>query len=139
MKSIICVLFLLICLGSKAQVDAKLSSVEVSDETAQLIRNDIAKMTAELNSSKDKAKIHKDRGMKYLAINEFDNAVADYTKLIESSAKDAAHGYFFRGLSKKLSGKFYAISACDDMKRAKELGYDSDSTNWEGILQMCGF
>ncbi|MBC6365506.1 tetratricopeptide repeat protein [Algoriphagus sp. AK58] len=72
------------------------------------------------------------RGQSRYRMNEFKNALADFT-LVTFYDPDLASGYYHKGITlHRLSG---GTSACPDLKRAMELGMAEAKTAW---TKICG-
>lgn len=98
------------------------------------LRKHIYKLNRELVKTKDTAFIYRGRVLAYLSLQEYGAAIADLNKLIELDNEDA-EAYLFRGICKNLSQKYYAITSCDDFKKAKELNYTK--ADWDSIGKDC--
>lgn len=109
-------------------------SESVDQNERQEIRKHIYKLNRELAKTKDTAFIYRGRVLAYLSLQEYSAAISDLNKLIELDNEDA-EAYVFRGISKNLSQKYYAITSCDDFKKAKELNYTK--ADWKSIGKDC--
>ncbi len=71
-----------------------------------------------------------DRAIMFMMATDYERAIPDFTKLIDSNYKDVGEAYYFRGLCKVVSSN----NACEDLIKAKVLGYDAD---WTNLKLMC--
>lgn len=103
----------------------------------EVIEKEILKLTTQIGSDSTNATLYERRALFYLSQKKFELAVIDYSNAIRISP-DKSSSYFYRGLTKKSSEiEGLEMTACDDLKKAKELGFAD--TDWEIVGRMCGF
>lgn len=73
------------------------------------------------------------RGLLYIATKEYKNAKSDFDTLVKLEGDEIGKAYFYRGLSQLLL--YETISGCEDISKAKELGYETDSN----LDLMCNY
>ncbi len=81
--------------------------------------------------------IYKKRAETFFLMQDYESAISDFTKVIESNSKDISKIYFMRGLSKTLLKVEDKDGACSDIKKAIELGYDISNLN--RLDEYCNF
>lgn len=93
--------------------------------------------TSALNFNENQIAIYTKRGGTFYAMQDFENAILDFSKVIELNPKDISTIYFMRGLSKTLLKKEDKLGGCSDIKKAIELGYNVSDLN--GLDEYCNF
>ncbi len=81
--------------------------------------------------------IYKKRAGTFFQIGDYENAIKDFTKVIELNPENSSKIYFMRGLSKTLLTTEDKEGACQDIKKAIDLGYDVSNLN--GLDEYCSF
>ena len=92
--------------------------------------------TVALNYNENLQEIYTKRGGTFFQIGDYENAINDFTKVIELKPENPTI-YFMRGLSKTLVKKEDKDGACLDIKKAIDLGYDVSNLN--GLDEYCNF
>jgi ankyrin repeat protein len=93
--------------------------------------------TSALNFNENQIAIYTKRGGTFYAMQDFENAILDFSKVIELNPKDISTIYFMRGLSKTLLKNEDKVGGCSDIKKAIELGYNVSDLN--GLDEYCNF
>ena len=93
--------------------------------------------TSALNFNENQIAIYTKRGGTFYAMQDFENAILDFSKIIELNPKDISTIYFMRGLSKTLLKNEDKLGGCSDIKKAIELGYNVSDLN--GLDEYCNF
>lgn len=93
--------------------------------------------TSALNFNENQTEIYTKRGGTFYAMQDFENAILDFSKVIELNPKDISTIYFMRGLSKTLLKNEDKLGGCSDIKKAIELGYNVSDLN--GLDEYCNF
>lgn len=93
--------------------------------------------TSALSYNENHSEIFRKRGGTFYAMGDFENAIKDFTKVIELNTEDIVPIYFLRGLSKTLLKNEDKKGGCSDIKKAIELGYDTSDLN--GLDDYCNF
>lgn len=96
----------------------------------------IESYTAALKISQKSPEAYQKRGNAYFSIKKFDLAVSDYTKALNNNPDNPETIYVMRGLSKSLLKKEDKKGACEDFRKAKNLGYDVGEMT--GLNEYCG-
>ncbi len=76
------------------------------------------------------------RGMLYVATKQYSNAKDDFNTLIELESEKLSEAYFYRGLSQLLL--FETMSGCEDISKARELGFETDYSNLDLMCNTSG-
>lgn len=93
--------------------------------------------TVAVNYNKNLPEIFKKRAGTYFQIGDYENAIKDFTKVIELNPENNSTIYFMRGLSKTLLITEDKEGGCQDIKKAIDLGYDVSNLN--GLDEYCNF
>jgi tetratricopeptide (TPR) repeat protein len=93
--------------------------------------------TVALSYNENLPDIYKKRAGTFFQIGDYENAIKDFTKVIELNSENTSTIYFMRGLSKTLLTKEDKEGACQDIKKAIDLGYDVSNLN--GLDEYCSF
>lgn len=88
-----------------------------------------------LSFNENVGKIYAKRATSFYLMQDYENAIKDFSKVIESNPKNISDIYFLRGLSKTLLKKEDKEGACSDIKKAIELGYNVSDLN--GLDEYC--
>jgi tetratricopeptide (TPR) repeat protein len=96
----------------------------------------IRSYTAALKFDQKSPEAYQKRGNAYFSIKKFDLAVSDYTKALSNNPDNPEIIYVMRGLSKSLLEKEDKKGACEDFRKAKNLGYDLKEMT--GLNEYCG-
>jgi tetratricopeptide (TPR) repeat protein len=91
--------------------------------------------TVALSYNENLLDIYKKRAGTFFQIGDYENAIKDFTKVIEFNPENKSTIYFMRGLSKTLLTTEDKDGACQDIKKAIELGYDASNLN--GLDEYC--
>ena len=100
-------------------------------------KNAILNYTVALRIATDKSKIYEKRSMVYLADKNYEEALLDYSKIIEfeQEPKKLSSAYFYRGLCKILLQQL-EDGECDDLSKAKKLGFVAE---WRNFTVFCPY
>ena len=112
--------------------------IETGDELCKEqndLQKGISNYTKAISLSTDKAEIYMKRGGAYFYLKDFENAISDFSTAITEKTEDPANAYFMRGLSKSLLPKEDVEGACNDFRKAKELGFSTEGLN--GLNKYC--
>lgn len=93
--------------------------------------------TVAVSYNENVSDIYKKRAGTYFQIGDYENAIKDFTKVIELNPENTSTIYFMRGLSKTLLITEDKEGACQDIKKAINLGYDVSNLN--GLDEYCSF
>lgn len=93
--------------------------------------------TSAINYNENLSEIYTKRAGTFYAMQDFENAINDFTKVIDFNPKDISTIYFMRGLSKTLLKKEDKEGGCLDIKKAIDLGYNTSYLN--GLDEYCNF
>lgn len=93
--------------------------------------------TVAVNYNENLPDIYKKRAGTYFQIGDYENAIRDFTKVIELNPENTSTIYFMRGLSKTLLTMEDKEGACQDIRKAIDLGYDVANLN--GLYEYCNF
>ncbi|MFV8346883.1 ankyrin repeat domain-containing protein [Flavobacterium sp. ZB4P13] len=93
--------------------------------------------TSAINYNENLVEIYTKRAGTFYAMQDFENAIKDFTKVLELNPKDISTIYFMRGLSKTLLKKEDKEGGCSDIKKAIDLGYNTSDLN--GLDEYCNF
>ena len=93
--------------------------------------------TVAVSYNENVSDIYKKRAGTYFQIGDYENAIKDFTKVIELNLENTSTIYFMRGLSKTLLVTEDKEGACQDIKKAIDLGYDVSNLN--GLDEYCSF
>ncbi len=77
--------------------------------------------------NRETARVLRCRGAAYFGVNDYLNAVKDYTDAINLKTDYPGEVYYSRGLSKAKMAEPDREGACADFKKAKELGFNIDT------------
>ncbi len=91
--------------------------------------------TVALSYNENLLDIYKKRAGTFFLIGDYENAIKDFTMVIEFNPENKSTIYFMRGLSKTLLTTEDKDGACQDIKKAIELGYDVSNLN--GLDEYC--
>ena len=133
MKVLSTILFFLLGFNSIAQ---EFNTGEIDPGQIVICRSMIDVANEKLKSEPENEKLYQQRAMAFFVLKEYNNAINDFSKLIEMKTEKKSEYYFYRGLSKLMSQTEYQTSACDDIKNAKLEGFKKD--DWKKINEMCG-
>ncbi len=93
--------------------------------------------TSALSYNENMSEIYTKRAGTFYAVKDFENAINDYTKVIELNPKEISSIYFMRGLCKTLLKKEDKEGGCADIKKAIDLGYNT--SDLDGLDEYCNF
>ena len=110
-----------LALWQRAVCTTRLNEMSSSKATDTQIKEAgaIDDLTRVLQADSTNAYVYYDRGNLYLAQENYEKAIADYTSAISHNA-NIAEAYYNRGLARIKSGK--NVEGIDDLSRAGELG-----------------
>ena len=100
-------------------------------------KNAIVNYTAALSHASDKLGIYEKRSIVYLADKNYEDALLDYSKIIEleQEQKKLGSAYFYRGLCKIMLHQLND-GECEDLSTAKKLGFEAE---WKKFTMFCPF
>lgn len=100
-------------------------------------KNAIVNYTVALSYASDKLPIYEKRSIVYLADKNYEDALLDYSKIIELEQKQKKLGsaYFYRGLCKIMLHQLND-GECEDLSTAKKLGFEAE---WKNFTMFCPF
>ena len=100
-------------------------------------KNAIVNYTVALSHASDKLGIYEKRSIVYLADKNYEDALLDYSKIIEleQEQKKLGSAYFYRGLCKIMLHQINA-GECEDLSTAKKLGFEAE---WKKFTMFCPF
>jgi tetratricopeptide (TPR) repeat protein len=93
--------------------------------------------TSALSYNENLPEIYTKRAGTFYGMQDFENAIKDYTKAIELNQKEVAIIYFMRGLSKTLLKIEDKEGGCADIKKAIDLGFNTSDV--DGLDEYCNF
>lgn len=130
-------------IGFSQNTVEKSSEMNIAVEKAEKFYGDkkykkaIEMYTLALTYDTNNIELYTKRAGTFFQVGDFENAINDYTKVLELNSENQSTIYFMRGLCKTLLKKEDKKGACLDIKKAIDLGYDVSNLN--GLDEYCNF
>ncbi|GEM_PF-1621998 len=96
----------------------------------------ISNYTKAIALTSDNAELYMKRGGAFFYQKDFEKAISDFSNAISEKTEDPANAYFMRGLAKSLLPTEDVKGACEDFRKAKELGFSTKGLS--GLNEYCG-
>lgn len=126
-------IFITLSCAGQQKINSQDTKTQTSTNTSQ---EEIYKLIDMLSSTIEKnatdRKLYMQRAMLYFSVNEYNNSISDFDKVIEegNASANLAQAHFFKALANLSMG----ITDCDNLVKAKLLGYEAE---WDIFKRIC--